>query len=331
MGTKTEAKRSIKDDLKTGDLARVYLIYGTESYLKTFYKNKLRDTALGDGDAMNVAVLTGSQISEQSIQDEAETLPFFADKRVVMVEDSGLFKKANDLADYLPNIPDTTVLIFTESEVDKRNRLYKAVSDLGVAEEFISLSEGDLLKWIGTLFKKSGKNITMDTASFFLNRVGADMNNLVNEIEKLVCYVGSRDVIERADVLAVSTEHVESKIFDMMDAIGQKKQEEALRLYYDLLTLRQTPASILALTIRQFNILFQVKDLSAGHADNKTIASAVGIPPFAVGKTLAQSRNFTLETLKEAITYGTELEADFKRGKIEDRIACELLIIKYSI
>ena len=331
MGTKKEEKRSINDDLKSGELSRVYLIFGTESYLKTFYKNKLKEAALGDGDRMNLVSFSGASVSEQSIIDEAETLPFFADKRVVLIEDSGLFKRQNDLADYIKNIPETTVVIFVESEVDKRGRLYKAVDEAGVAQEFESLSESDLLKWIGTLFKKSGKNITTANASFFLNRVGADMNNLVNEIEKLVCYTGERDVIEKEDIMAVSSEHIEGKIFDMMDAIGAKKQEEALKLYYDLIALRQAPLSILALTIRQFNILFQIKDMTARHLDNKSIASAVGIPPFAVGKNIAQSRNFSLSTLKEAIEYGNQLETDFKRGLIEDRIACELLIIKYSM
>jgi len=324
-------KMGVKEDIKSGNLARVYLIYGTESYLKTFYKNKLKEVALAGGDPMNVASFAGSGISERSIIDEADTMPFFAERRVVMIEDSGLFKKAGDLADYIKNIPETTVMIFTESEVDKRNRLYKAVNEVGVAEEFNALSEGDLLKWVGTLFKKSEKNITTDTARFFLDRVGTDMNNLVNEVEKLVCFTGERDVIEKADIMAVSSEHVEGKIFEMMDAIGSKKQEEALRLYYDLLTLRQTPAGILALTIRQFNLLYVIKDMAARHVDNKTIASTAGIAPYFVSKYIAQSRNFELATLKEAVAYGTELETDFKQGRIEDRIACELLIVRYSI
>ena len=321
----------VKEDIKSGNLARVYLIYGTESYLKTFYKNKLKEVALAGGDPMNVATFAGSGISERSIIDEADTMPFFAEHRVVMIEDSGLFKKASDLADYIKNIPETTVMIFTESEVDKRNRLYKAVNEVGVAEEFNALSEGDLLKWVGTLFKKSEKNITTETARFFLERVGTDMNNLVNEVEKLVCYTGERPVIEKADILSVSSEHVEGKIFEMMDAIGSKKQEEALRLYYDLLTLRQTPAGILALTIRQFNLLYVIKDMAGRHIDNKTIASTAGIAPFFVNKYISQSRNFDLATLKEAVAYGTELETDFKQGRIEDRIACELLIVRYSI
>ena len=124
--------KSLNEDMKTGNFRPVYLMYGDEAYLKNQYKNRLRKAILQSDDTINFTSYEGRGTDVKQLIDQAETMPFFADHRVIQVENSGFFKNAcPELADYLPQMPQETVLVFVENEVDKRSRLYKAVKSVG--------------------------------------------------------------------------------------------------------------------------------------------------------------------------------------------------------
>ena len=113
-------------------ISAVYLFYGEEEYLKQQYKQKMKEVLLPEGDTMNLTVYEGKSADPQEIMAQAETMPFFADYRLILVENSGFFKSGGgDLAEYVSRIPQETVLVFIEKEVDKRSRLYKAVKSGG--------------------------------------------------------------------------------------------------------------------------------------------------------------------------------------------------------
>ena len=168
--------KSLNEDLKTGQFNNVYLIYGEEEYLKKQYKEKLRNAMLSPDDTMNYAYYEGKGINVNEVIDLAETLPFFAERRLIILEDSGLFKSSStELADYLKEMPDTTSIIFIESEVDKRNKLYKAVQSKGRAVELGRQDEATLIRWVAGNFKREGKNVSESTVRYLLSKVGTDM------------------------------------------------------------------------------------------------------------------------------------------------------------
>ena len=112
----------IDNDIKTGQFKQIYLLYGEEQYLIRQYRDKLKHALAADDDTMNFSAFSGSDINQKEIIDLAETLPFFADRRLILIEDSGLFKKsAEELADYMSSIPETTYFVFAEKEIDKKN------------------------------------------------------------------------------------------------------------------------------------------------------------------------------------------------------------------
>ena len=128
--------KCLNEDLKSGQFNNVYLLYGEEAYLKKQYKDKLRNAMLSPDDTMNYAYYEGKGTNVKEVIDLAETLPFFAERRLIILEDTGFFKNATaDLADYIKEMPETTAMIFVESEVDKRGKLYKAVQSKGRAVE----------------------------------------------------------------------------------------------------------------------------------------------------------------------------------------------------
>ena len=124
--------KTIKEHIKLNTYKPVYLLYGTETYLKNLYKNKLKEGILLGSDEMNYSHFEGKGIELKEVIEIAETLPFFSDRRLIMIEDSGLFKSQNELADYIREIPEGTHIVFVETEVDKRNRLFKAVKDVSL-------------------------------------------------------------------------------------------------------------------------------------------------------------------------------------------------------
>ena len=323
--------KTIDEDIRNGQFQSVYLLCGEEAYLKKQYKDKLKRAMADPDDSMNFSAYEGKGINPKEVIDLAETLPFFADRRVILIENSGFFKNScEELAEYIPQVPETTHFIFVEDEIDKRSKLYKAVKNAGKIVEFTSQTEELLTRWVLTRIKKEGKNITGSVMQLFLNKVGNDMGNIDRELEKLLCYCMEKEVIEAADVEAVTTEQTTNKVFDMVNAIAEHNQRKALDLYYDLLTLKEPPMRIMYLISRQFQILLNIKDMSGKGFDNAAMAKNAGIPPFVVRRNLSQAKGFTMQQLKQAIRDGVDYEEAVKTGRMNDQMAVELFLMKYS-
>lgn len=323
--------KSLNEDLKNGQFKPVYLLFGEEVYLKKQYRDKLTEALSADGDTMNYSYYEGKSIPVGEVIDLAETMPFFADNRLIVIEDSGFFKNAaNDLADYMKELSGDTYFVFVENEVDKRNRLYKAVKDKGRVIELARQNEATLARWIAGTIRQEQKQITEADIHYFLTKVGTDMENIRQELEKLFCYTLERSRIERADIDAICTSHITNQIFAMVDAVAERKQKKALDYYYDLLALKEPPMRILYLLSRQFKILLDVKDLSHRGYANKDIASRAGVPPFAIGKYQQQARAFSGRDLKAILEMSADSEERVKTGRLNDVLAVEIFIMKYS-
>lgn len=320
--------QNLAQDIKNRTFKPVYLLFGEEDFLKKSYKNQLKQAIAGD-DTMNYNYFEGKGLDLNELISLADTMPFFSEKRLILIEDSGFFKSAADaLVEYLPSMPDTTCMVFVESEVDKRNRLYKKVKDLGYAAEMVRQDYNQLVKWAGGILAREGRKITGRTMELFLSKTGDDMENIRQELEKLISYTMGRDVITDEDVEEICTVHVTSKIFDMVAAIVNRQTKKAMDLYEDLLTLKEPPMRILFLIARQFNQLLQVKELAGKGQDRSAIASQLKLQPFIAGKLLTQARTFSKDQILACVTLCVDLEEAVKTGRLQDRLAVELLITK---
>lgn len=318
----------INEDIKTGNFKQIYLLYGEERYLRRQYRDRLKDALCQEGDTMNVHFYEGKDMNVGEVVDLAETLPFFADRRVIFVENSGLFKSGGErMAEYLAAPNETSFFVFTESEVDKRSKLYKTVQSGGCVVEFAAQDENTLKRWIAGVLKKEGKRIAESTVNLFLQKTGTDMDNIYMELEKLICYCMERDVVEASDVEAVCTNRISNHIFDMINAIADRQLQNALKLYYDLLALKEPPMRILFLIARQCNMLLQVKEMKAKGFDNKAMGSKIGLPPFVVGKYVTQAGRFRTADLREAVKKCVDAEEAVKTGRMNDVMSVEILIM----
>lgn len=323
--------KSLNEDLKTGKFKQIYLLYGEEAYLKKQYKERFIKAMLPEGDTMNYAYYEGKNTDIKEVIDLAETLPFFAERRLIVFENTGFFKSAGaDLADYIGDMPDTTYFIFIESEVDKRSRLYKAVKAKGHIVELGVQDENTLRRWVQGLVKKEHKTMEPGDIVYFLNKVGTDMENITKELEKLVCYAMDRDALTREDIDAVCVTQITSHIFEMVNAVAEKNQRKALDLYYELLALKEPPMRILFLLTREYRILFHVKALLKQGYGRKEIASKAGLHPFAAGRYMDQAKRFHTRELRAAIEEGADIEQRVKTGLLTDHLAVELFLVKHS-
>lgn len=323
--------KNLIQDIKTNEFKNIYLLYGEEAYLKKQYRQRLQDALVPPEDTVNINFYEGKNISVKEIIDQSETMPFFSERRLLVIEDSGFFKAASpELAEYLKSVPETTYFLFVEDEVDKRGKLFKTVKSKGRTVEFARQTEETLQRWILGILKRENKNITRSTLELFMEKAGMDMKNISMELEKLLSYTMGREVITSEDVEAVCTTQTTSKIFEMVNNIAEKKQKKALELYYDLLALKEPPMRILYLITRQFHLLLQVKELRAQGYDSNAIATRMGVQSFIVRGLLRQVEYFTPEQVREMVEACVRTEEAVKTGNLNDKLAVELIIVEGS-
>ncbi len=323
--------KSIDEDIKNGQFKKLYLLYGDEDYLKKQYRDKLVHALVAEGDTMNFAKYDGQNVSVGELIDLAETLPFFAERRVILVTDSGFFKSSEEqLALYFAEIQDTTCMIFVESEVDKRSKTYKAAVKAGSAVDFSMPDERMLTSWMMARVKQAGKTMTQEAWTEFFDRTNDSMDHMNLEMEKLLSYIYDKDSITLADVEAICTKQMHSKVFDMISFIASKDLPKVLELYHDMLAAKEPPIRILALIIRQFDQMYLMKDMASQGMNVSTIASKLGSRDFIVRKNLGLARNFTMEQIRALLEDAADLDERAKTGRINDRMAVELLMVQYS-
>lgn len=323
--------KNLNEDIKTGQFKQVYLLYGEEAYLKKQYKTRLTKAIIPEGDTMNYSYYEGKNISVPEIIDLAETMPFFAAHRLIVVENSGFFKTASpELADYIKAMPDTVIFLFVETEVDKRGKLYKVVKEKGRIVEMGMQDEKTLLLWIASALKRENKKIQESTVRYLISKAGTDMENLEKELEKLFSYTVFKDEITIQDVEDICTTQITNRIFDMVDAVAKKQQKKALDYYYDLVALKEPPLRILALLTRQFRILLEVKELMRKGLGRQQIAQSAGLHPYVAGKCMDQSKGFSGWQIRNILEDAADMEEAAKTGRLDSTMCVEIFIVKYS-
>ena len=320
----------LNENIQKKQFYTVYLLFGNEPFLRNSYKKQLKNAILGE-DEMNYSHFEGKEVELSKVKDLADTLPFFAEKRVILIEESGLFKRSSeDWAEQIGSIPESTTIIFVESEVDKRNRLYKKVKEHGYVAELSKQSEAQLGRWVMAMLQKEQKKITKEALDLFLYKVGDDIKNIKMELEKLLSYTIGEEGITTSMVQDICTERITNRIFEMTESISLGNEKKALNLYYDLLALKEPSMRILFLIARQMNQLLIVKNLLLAGERKESIASVVKVSPYIAGKLMAQAKSFEKEQLLEYVTLCVEAEEAVKTGGLAEKIAVEMVIVKIA-
>lgn len=325
------------DALKAGQLAGCYLFEGTEEYIKQQALKQLCQRLLPAGlEEMNLTLLEDPDAD--TLIAAAETLPFLGEKRLVIVRECSLIaagRKAEDeqktrlLTEYLDRVPPSTCLVFfVKGKADGRKKLYTLLKKKNAIVDFSPMSDAECADWARKSMRRMGKTLSSETAGQLVFTVGRDAALLRQEMDKLAAYLGDRDVVEPADIDAVCTRSTECTVFQMVDAQVAGKTDTALSLLNDMVLAGENRVGILAMLLRQYRILYHMRCLMDERAPQASQAAALGIPPFAVGRTQQQARRFDKARLRAA--YDELMREDYllKQGRIPQDNCAENAIFK---
>ena len=325
----------VKSDIKNRQFERVYLFFGDEHYLKKTYVEKLQKVVMPkEAEMMNLDVFQEKKLESSKISDACETFPFMNEFRLVIVKDSELFiqgskEQSEKLADFIKDIPETTILVFIEEKVDKRSKLYKSIVNNGYCVECKSLKEKEMIEWIKKIISKKKLSMSNDTLSYFVRTINNGMEAALIEIEKLSDYIKEGEV-NKKNIDDICTKSLEVKIFDLVAAIGEKKPQVALDIYNNMVLMKESPIMILTMIARQFRIIIQSKYLAETGLYKSDIAKKIGQREFVINECLSQAKNFKKKVLLKALEDCLICDNNIKTGKVEEKIGVEMIIMKYS-
>jgi DNA polymerase-3 subunit delta len=331
----------LKKDIKNREIRSLYLFYGPEEFLKKYYLDAMGKLLLRDEfKALNMVVME-DKISVAGIIDNCETMPVFSERKIVVAKNSGFFKpkggegkhknRDDKLIDCLNNIPGHTCLIFYETEIDKRMKsIIRVVEKNGLIVEFSYQKPRELVKWVSKVFKSLGKDIDTASASMLVENSEQGMNELLNEINKISSFAGNKKTVNMDDIESVCSKTIKGRIFDLTDAVAQREGVKALKTLDDIIVLKEPLPKILYMITRQFRHILEMKLLQNEGYSVSEAASLIGIGQYAAGKVMNQSKGFTIDELKKAVEQCLYLDEAVKTGKLEGRIAAELLIVELS-
>ena len=324
----------LNKEIREGVFHRVYLLCGAQAYLRLQNRDRLRTALLGDGDEMNVSAYSGMDVTAREVIDQAQTLPFFADRRVILLENSVFFSKkasaeSDALAAFIPGIPETASLVFVEESPDKRKKLYKAIQKHGFILSCEDIPPQMLRQWTAGLFRKAGLSIDGAVLNRFLETAGEDMMNLRGEAEKLIGYCMGQGAVTEQDIQAICTPRIQDRIFEMISAVSRRRKEKALSIYMDLTALRTPSQVILTLLQREYSRLLQIREMQKARVPDSEIAKRVGLSPWILKKNyLPVTRDLDPARLERALQLCLQADQDYKSGRVNAEIAVQMTIIK---
>jgi DNA polymerase-3 subunit delta len=322
-----------------------YIFHGEDELSCNEALNGLQ-TRLGPPElgALNTTVFDGATVTLTELRNACDTIPFLTERRLVVVYGllSRLATPSNqktgdahnwreryleDLADYLPRLPQTTRLVFVESRQlpDNYPILHQAQKDeFGYVRAFERPK--DMVQWVRRRAAEKGGEFSRGGAVALVQAVNNDQRLLDQEIDKLLAYTNQDRPVNSHDVSQLVPYAQEAVIFDAVDALGQRDGIKAARLIHNLLDHGNEPLYLLAMIVRQFRLLIQVKELTQMGMDHPAIAKEISLHPYPTRKLYAQARNFTLQQLERVHRRLLEIDIQIKTGKINDIVALDLLI-----
>ncbi|MBR3832839.1 MAG: DNA polymerase III subunit delta [Lachnospiraceae bacterium] len=316
----------ISGHINSGEFSRVYLLHGTETYLMRQYRDMLLNALIDREDSMNFASFKAEKSDPQEIAGFIQTMPFFGDRRVALVEYSGFFvKEDKKLLVMLEDIPDTSVLIFVETEV-KKDVLYKALEKIGTVAEFTTPNDGMLTNWIAKKISQEGLQVEAAAIRLLLDSVVNDMNNISNEVDKLIFYCKDKGVVTTADVEKMCVSQVEGKIFEMLDALSSKNGKAVISLYEDLVYLKHPYRVMLANITTNFRRTMKVKLCMEEGKSFSDIVSILGIKEYPAKKSMALAKKYEYERLKEYVERCNLADTQIKTYVMNEKMAMDMLI-----
>ncbi|NLX76846.1 MAG: DNA polymerase III subunit delta [Clostridiaceae bacterium] len=321
----------LNKQLKEKNIGKLYFFTGEEQYLVRHYVNEIVNTLLPENvKALNYNVFE-EKVTFRQVEDAVSMYPAFSERRVVVVRESDLFKsgeKQQYYDEFFRSLPGYICLIFIQGRPDKRTSLYKALKNNGLLVECDRQKADALTRWVIKVFASYNKKISESDAAFLVGLLEPDMTFMRLEIEKIACYMGEKTEVTRGIISDIVTRSAKTRVFDLIDAMSQRKMSDAIRIMDELTELKEPVPLIMAMIGRQFFTLLKAKKLKERKVPKEDMAKILGIMPYFIDKTMKQASNFSAEDLKRLAARCTDIDFAVKTGRIDGRLAIELLLME---
>lgn len=316
--------KRLNNDIKNKDFKSIYFFSGDEEFLKDFYQKELTKNIVSDDTKFfNLSIFEGNKISVSEIRSAVYSYPFMAEKKLVIIKNSGVFSKGSKelsgfFEEVLSNMPEYLHIIFRENEFDKRLKLYKII-DQKKCEYSLTMIKGEDLKgWVNKHFFAKGKKISAQNISYLISKCDASMYSIMREIEKLSSFLGERAEIEKKHIDEIVTKSVDSRIFDLVDCIIKKDRQTAFEIIRDLKILKEPIAKVAFIIYKHFTGLFYSKLMIEKGKTVKELSKELSTYEFVVSKYLTQAKLISHNNLKKYIKKCSEIDVFMKTGVILD-------------
>lgn len=291
-------------------------------------KEKFISASLGD---TNLAILDGKTISFEEIVRQVLAMPFLSKKRLVIIENflqSAAKETIDQLSQFLKKVPQSTVLVFSEEGVpDRRTSLFRKLNQPGQAQEFVLLGGEQLRRWIRKTVEDRQGIIESIALNKLIEYLGNDLWRISNEIDKLLAY--NRKISPESIELLVKPE-IQANIFVLIEQAAAKNLGAAIRELYRLLNSNHNELYIWTMIIYQFRNLLIIKDIleKSPRLSRFELSKKTGLHPYVVQKTVILAAKYEESKLKEIYQNLLDFEIKIKTGKMEARVALELVIFR---
>ncbi|MDR1246082.1 MAG: DNA polymerase III subunit delta [Clostridiales Family XIII bacterium] len=339
----THAYKRIASDMAAGNLVSPLLLFGKEQFLVHWAEKAVIDKYVDISlQAVDLAKLDGTVIDVDAVVRHCETLPFGAEKRVVVVEDlpcvagdgakvSARFDE-DAFLEYIGKLSDACMLILTATGADKRKKLYKAIAKNGGAYEFTSLDPPLLRSFTEKRFRDAGKRVSASVIRQFTEMTGYfdrdseyTLYDMENDLKKLIAYCEGEEVF-LSDVNAVMAAGPDLNAFALADAVSCGRRDKAFDLLSGMLASGESVYRLLALLISQFELLLSVREMMDRSFTKARMQSELGVHEYRLRMATEVAARFDTGTLREIMRLACETDKHIKTGLFHDALALELFV-----
>ncbi|HKV84982.1 MAG TPA: DNA polymerase III subunit delta, partial [Ktedonobacterales bacterium] len=238
---------------------------------------------------------------------------------------------AQGLADYVAEMPPTTVLVvLSDEKLESDSPLALAAKRHGKERVFAPPQGAGLEQWAENRARVQGVQLKREAAKLLVGEIGDNLRLLAHEVDKLATYVGRDGVIGEAEIRMLTPSAHVSRVFDLTDALSRRDRKRALALLHELLAAGESPLGIVAMTAYQTRALLQVKALAERGMRGPQIAQAAGLAPFVVDKSLPLARQFSFAQLEAAHRTLLDIDKALKLSKTTPEMALDLLAVEFG-
>lgn len=310
----------------------VYLLYGEDNYLKNEFVKKAKKSFGELQLGINYIQIDESNVN--NVISDIETPAFGYERKMIIVKNANLMQKKNAISDKLSEylndadkqIIDSIELIIVEDSVEK-NALFNTISKIGMIKEFNEQKIGQLITKVKSISAAYGVQIQENVAQYFIECTGTNMEDIINEIRKLIEYAGKGGTIKKEDIDSLTIKKSESVIFDLTDNLGKKNIHEAINVLHDLIYAKEPVQKILVMLYNHFKKLYIVQ-LSNG----QNVAQNLKLKPnqtFLVSKYQNQAKFFTQDEIRNLLNEFMYIDEASKSGNLDINVGLESVLCRY--